>query len=101
TMCRGHIAARSYFSKAPRWADRAADVAAPPALPLLRANSRSAGVKPKELVQAAPGQALTRAPMGPWPRPCARLTPMVATISMPKHHPCKGWYRLAAPAGVE
>ena len=43
----------------------------------------------KEPASARAGQALTRAPMGPWPRPCARLAPMVAAMPAPRHQRAK------------
>ena len=37
-----------------------------------------------EPTSAKAGQALTRPPTGPWPTPCARLAPTVATIPAPR-----------------
>ena len=40
----------------------------------------------KSPASASAGQALTSAPMGPWPRPCARLALVVARMPAPRHH---------------
>lgn len=53
----------------------------------------------KEPASARAGQALTRAPIGPWPRPCATLAPTVAVIPAPRHHRASGgtgWLRRLA-----
>jgi hypothetical protein len=55
----------------------------------------------KEPASASAGQALTRAPIGPSPMPCAKLAPMVATISAPRRPACQWWYRLVLPTGLE
>jgi hypothetical protein len=79
------------------WWMRAADAAmASAGLSVLMSVIRSS----KEPARAGAGQALTRAPMGPWPRPCARLAPIVARMPAPRHQRARGdtgrWRRLAS-----
>jgi hypothetical protein len=44
---------------------------------------------------------LTKAPIGPWLRPCARLAPIVATMPTARLPLRQRWYRVAPTARVE
>ena len=55
----------------------------------------------EEPTSASAGRALTSAPTGPCPTPCARLAPTVATIPVPRLHAASrgtGWPRRLRPA---
>lgn len=56
-----------------------------------------------EPTSARAGHTLTSAPTGPWPwpRPCARLAPTVATMPVPQAPGGQPWYWLAPAAGVQ
>jgi hypothetical protein len=44
----------------------------------------------EDRARARAGQALTSAPIGSWPRPWARLAPIVAAVSAPRHQRAGG-----------
>jgi hypothetical protein len=67
-------------------------------LPVLMSVIRSS----KEPARARAGQALTRAPMGPWPRPCARLVGSNRGQDSRTEAPARQWwYGPVAAVGVE